>query len=118
MISLRATSPDEAALGYWLGQPYWGNGLATEAAQAMIDAAFLFSEVRALTGAVRVINPASRRVLERCGFQPTGTDFLSLPAWNGANPVDTYRLPRPLWSSLKGWRAPVPQFRELAASNA
>lgn len=112
MIGLRLTGPGEASLGYWLGQAYWGRGYATEAAHGLVDLAFMFTQLRQLTAAVRVINPASRRVLERCGFQPTGSDFLSLPAWNGAVPVETYRLTRSLWSSLKGWRTPVTQTRE------
>ncbi len=108
MIGLRLTEPGEASMGYWLGQPYWQQGYATEAAQGLVDVAFLFTRLERLVASVRVINPASRRVLERCGFQPTGSDFLSLPAWNGAVPVETYRLTRNLWQSLKGWRAPVP----------
>src|SRR5690242_15838575 len=28
---------EEPALGYWLGQPYWGNGYASEAVAAVID---------------------------------------------------------------------------------
>ena len=31
---------EEPALGYWLGQPYWGNGYAREAAAAVIDYGF------------------------------------------------------------------------------
>ncbi len=112
MIGLRLTEPGEASMGYWLGQSFWGKGYATEAAQGLVDLAFMFTTLRQLAAAVRVINPASRRVLERCGFQPTGSDFLALPAWNGAVPVETYRLTRSLWSSLKGWRTPVPQARE------
>ncbi len=34
------SGPDALMLGYWLGRPHWGDGLATEAAQAMIDAGF------------------------------------------------------------------------------
>jgi RimJ/RimL family protein N-acetyltransferase len=112
MIGLRITQPDEASMGYWLGQRFWGRGYATEAAQALVDLGFMFTGLQQQVAAVRVINPASRRVLERCGFQPTGSDFLSLPAWNGAVPVETYRLTRSLWSSLKGWRTPVPQVRD------
>ncbi|MCA1951854.1 MAG: GNAT family N-acetyltransferase [Hyphomicrobiales bacterium] len=118
MVGLRATGPDEAALGYWLGRPHWGQGRATEAAQALIDAAFLYSPVKALAASVRVINPASRRVLERCGFQLVGSDMLDLPAWGGRVPVESYRLPRALWQSLKGWRAPLPVRRELAEEGA
>jgi RimJ/RimL family protein N-acetyltransferase len=108
MIGLRLTEAGEASIGYWIGKSHWGAGHATEAAQGLVDMAYLFTALERLVASVRVINPASRRVLERCGFQPTGSDFLSLPAWNGAVPVETYRLTRNLWQSLKGWRMPVP----------
>lgn len=118
MIGLRALEGGEASLGYWLGLAFWGKGYATEAAQALADAAFLYSSTGALRAGVRVINPASRRVLERCGFQHCGSDMLDLPAWGGAVPVDTYRLTRALWQSLKGWRAPLPVRRGVVAGLA
>jgi RimJ/RimL family protein N-acetyltransferase len=58
-------------LGYWLGEPFWGQGFATEAAAALLDAA-VYSFGRALfTSAHFLDNPASCRVLTKLGFQPT-----------------------------------------------
>lgn len=113
-IGLRLRPDGEVALGYWLGVPYWGRGYVTEAAQAMVDAAFLYSDVRELIASVRVTNPGSRKVLEHCGFQYEGSGMLSRPAWGDVVPGDNYRLTRSLWASLKGWRAPVPHGREMA----
>ena len=31
-------------LGYWIGEPHWGNGYATEAVQALIDLVFTASD--------------------------------------------------------------------------
>jgi RimJ/RimL family protein N-acetyltransferase len=52
---------------------------------------------------VRVTNPASRRVLEKCGFQWTAAGLLRIRALNSSAPIDRFRLDRRLWSSLKSW---------------
>lgn len=101
-------------LGYWLGVPHWGKGYMTEAAQALIDALFLYTEEASVSASIRVMNAGSRKVLEHCGFQYEGGGMCIRPAWGDSTPSDTYRLTRSLWSSLKGWRAPVPYARELA----
>jgi RimJ/RimL family protein N-acetyltransferase len=110
--------PGELSLGYLLARPLWGQGLMTEAVQALIDATYLYSEAGGIVASVRVTNPASRRVLERCGFQYAGSGMASRPAWGDSVSVDHYRLSRRLWASLKGWRAPLPterpEFRESA----
>src|SRR5499433_525154 len=56
-------------IGYWLGVPFWGRGYATEAARAVIDYTFAKLGYEELSSGARVSNPASRRVLEKCGFQ-------------------------------------------------
>ena len=63
---------DAPELGYWLGVPYWNQGYATEALHALIDYAFTDLAHETLQAGARVTNPASRRVLEKCGFQWTG----------------------------------------------
>lgn len=91
-------------LGYWIGEPYWRQGLATEAAHALVDLAFRKTDVNALHAACRVINPASRRVIHKCGFQYAGQGMLtSIVA--GKVPVERYRLDRRTWVSLRTWRA-------------
>ncbi len=90
-------------IGYWLGAKHWGKGYATEAARAVIDHAFTEFECEALQSAARVTNPASRRVLEKCGFQWTGAGLLRIRALSSSAPIDRFRLDRRLWSSLKSW---------------
>jgi len=90
-------------IGYWLGAKYWGKGYATEAARALIDHAFTDLDCEALQAAARVTNPASRRVLEKCGFQWTGAGLLRVRALNSSAPVDRFRLDRGLWASIKSW---------------
>lgn len=96
----------EPAFGYWLGAAFWGRGLATEAAQGLIDAVFGISTFRGLSASVHPANPASRRVLEKCGFVFSGSGMIEAPARGGSMPVDFCRLDRSTWLSLKGWREP------------
>jgi RimJ/RimL family protein N-acetyltransferase len=90
-------------LGYWLGVPFWGRGFATEAARAVIDYAFEHLGHEALQAGARVSNPASRRVLEKCGFQWTGVGLYRIRAMNSSVPCDRFRLDRGIWASLKSW---------------
>jgi RimJ/RimL family protein N-acetyltransferase len=92
-------------IGYWLGVPFWGHGYATEAVRAMIDHAFSDLDYEALQAGARVTNPASRRVLEKCGFQWTGVGLTRIRALASSAPVDRFRLDRGIWSSLKSWGA-------------
>jgi RimJ/RimL family protein N-acetyltransferase len=82
-------------LGYWLGLQYWGHGYAAEAARALIDYGFTDR------GHARITNPASRRVLEKCGFHWTGVGLCHICALASSVPVDRFRLERGIWASLK-----------------
>ncbi|MER9304707.1 GNAT family N-acetyltransferase [Mesorhizobium sp. M0293] len=89
-------------LGYWIGEPYWKKGYATEAAHALVDLAFQRTSIQVLHASTRVINPASRRVIHKCGFQYAGQGMLnSIVA--GQVPVERYRLDRKTWTSLRNW---------------
>jgi len=90
-------------LGYWLGVPYWGRGYGTEAARALIDHAFTTLGHEQLVSGARVSNPASRRVLEKCGFQWTGVGLYRVRSIASSAPIDRFRLDRGLWASLKNW---------------
>jgi RimJ/RimL family protein N-acetyltransferase len=92
---------DGPEVGCWLGATHWGNGYATEAVRALIDHAFGDLKYEVLQSGARVTNPASRRVLEKCGFQWTGVRLCRIRAINSAAPVDRFRLDRGLWASLK-----------------
>ena len=95
--------PNAHELGYWLGVPYWGQGFATEALHAVIDFAFSEFEHSALHAGARVTNPASRRVLEKCGFQWTGVGLYRINAIKSSAPIDRFRLERGIWQAIKGW---------------
>jgi RimJ/RimL family protein N-acetyltransferase len=114
VVSISANRDGMPELGYWLGTPYWDKGFATEAARSLIDAFFAYTGGTELTAWTRVINPASRRVLEKCGFTTVGSGLQAFPARGGVLPVDHFRLDRRKWESLKAWSASdyVPHPRE------
>ncbi|MCV3766173.1 GNAT family N-acetyltransferase [Rhizobium sp. TRM95796] len=90
-------------IGYWLGEPYWNRGLATEAAQTLIDHGFHTFGADYIDGRCRVMNTASRRVLQKCGFQFQGTGMASSLALGGRVAVEWFRLDRKTWDSLRHW---------------
>jgi len=63
---------ESGELGYYIGRPYWGQGWATEAAQAIVDMGFETAGYAKLTSRYHADNPASGRVLAKLGFKPVG----------------------------------------------
>ncbi|MYD66216.1 MAG: GNAT family N-acetyltransferase [Chloroflexi bacterium] len=57
-----------AEVGYWLGEPFWGRGIATAALQAVTEYAFAHHDLVRIDAAVFEWNPASARVLEKAGY--------------------------------------------------
>jgi len=90
-------------IGYWLGEPFWGHGYATEAVHSLVDHAFTYHDIDELQGACRVTNPASRRVLIKSGFQYRDQSMIRSVAAGGSVPIERYTLERAVWKSIKGW---------------
>lgn len=70
--SLRRSAGGPYERGYWLGEPVWGKGFATEAARGAVRYAFEELGAEKLTSGHFRDNPASGRVLGKCGFRYTG----------------------------------------------
>ena len=62
---------DRIELGYWIARKWWGRGIATEAARAVLGVAKALGFERIHAGHF-VDNPASGKVLRKAGFKPTG----------------------------------------------
>ena len=71
-------------LGYWIGEPWWGKGIATEAARRLTK--FAFEDLRAdrLLARHHVDNTASGRVLRKCGFRHANDGY----SWSAAHGKD------------------------------
>ena len=54
--------------GYWLAEPYWGQGLITEASQTFVDDLFASGRTKRVQAGVFAENGASIRVLEKAGL--------------------------------------------------
>ena len=62
-----------AEIGYGISEQYRNNGYAAEAVKAVSEWALEQPEVNALESETDPENVASQKVLEKCGFVPTGT---------------------------------------------
>jgi RimJ/RimL family protein N-acetyltransferase len=70
-VQMRCDGASVAAdpvLGYWLGEPYRGQGLMQEAIAALLDMAFVLSDAQAIEAPAARTDPAARKLLSRCGF--------------------------------------------------
>jgi len=61
----------EPLIGYWIAKPYWNKGICTEALELMIEHIRCMTDIKSLISGHFVDNPASGRVMEKCGFIPT-----------------------------------------------
>ena len=61
-----------AHIGYWLGEPFWGRGVMTAVVRAVTDYALTQRGLLRLEAPVFAWNPASMRVLEKCGYAREG----------------------------------------------
>jgi [ribosomal protein S5]-alanine N-acetyltransferase len=59
-------------VGYYIARPFWGQGFATEAAQAIVRMGFDVCRYVKLTSGYHADNLASGRVLKKLGFEPCG----------------------------------------------
>lgn len=64
------TGQTPCEIGYWIGEPHWRKGYASEAAAALAEAALRVTPV--LHARARAENLASRAVLEKSGFEAIG----------------------------------------------
>ena len=60
---------DECELGYWLGRPFWGQGIMPEAAEEMLRHAFEDLGMQKVWCGYYDGNLKSKRVQEKCGFR-------------------------------------------------
>ena len=98
-VGLELHGRDRLTLGYALAPEFWGNGYASEAVVAIVEAAFSLTQAIAINASVRVENPASRRVLEKTRFRFVGTGREGAPARGGLVECDRFALGRADWAA-------------------
>jgi 8-oxo-dGTP diphosphatase len=65
-------APRTGNLGYWVGQRFWGHGVAREAADRVVRWALANLPIDRVEAHVAIDNPASAAVLRHLGFRETG----------------------------------------------
>jgi ribosomal-protein-alanine N-acetyltransferase len=83
-----------ASLGYFIAQPYWRRGLASEAVKAFIDVAFERLGLARVVADVEKGNAASERILEKFGFQFASQEYIP----HSGRTIHFYELPRGAWA--------------------
>ena len=94
-ISITEIHANKGNLGYWIGQPYWGNGDCTEATTAILDYAFNDLKLDLVYARHLPENPASGKVMTNNGF--TYINQIAV----GERLLKHYELPKALWLQLK-----------------
>jgi RimJ/RimL family protein N-acetyltransferase len=90
-FSFREGEPPE--LGYWLGEPHWGQGFMTEAARALIDVAQATHQYDTIVAHALPDNEASLHVLQKLGFHRIGKPRSK----KAASAIARLELRRPRW---------------------
>lgn len=82
----------EPLVGYWVGKPYWNRGICTEALQLMLEYIRKHTDIQSLISSHFIDNPASGRVMEKCGFVPTGETCVDEAFAGSDRPMRVLRL--------------------------
>jgi [ribosomal protein S5]-alanine N-acetyltransferase len=86
---------DRAELGYWIGTPWWSRGYATEAAKAIIGYGFEDLGLHRIEAEHFSRNPASGRVMLKCGMRSEGRQLQAVKKWGAYEDIERYGLIRP-----------------------
>ena len=87
--------PDEPTVGYWGGKPYWNRGICSEALRLLLEHICSTTTIPSLISGHYVDNPASGRVMEKCGFKEMGETCCSPRLVGGADrPIRVLRWER------------------------
>jgi len=85
-----------AEIGYWLGEPFWNQGIATEAVRLMVEYCYYYFDIIRIYAEVFETNKASMRVLEKNGFYLEGVRRKAV--YKNAVLMDDY-----IWVKLRPW---------------
>jgi len=93
---------NDCEVGYWIARPYWNMGICTEALELMLEYCFEVRKFDVVWADHFVGNPASGRVMTKCGFEDTGrTNYCSELLGGDKEQVRIYYLTRDKWKKMK-----------------
>jgi len=88
VIPLEDVGRRSAEIGYFVGEPFWGRGIATDAVRGISAYAFdTFPDLARIHAFVYEWNPASMRVLEKAGYEREGV--LRKSVWKDGELIDS-----------------------------
>jgi RimJ/RimL family protein N-acetyltransferase len=90
----RANTP-KGNRGFWLAEPYWNQGLMTEAIASVNDFAFRTLGIESFYVCNAASNAASRRVKQKTGAEFVG--YIELPHHNGQSRAEQWKVSREKW---------------------
>ena len=83
----------EPLVGYWIAKPYWNQGICTEALKMVVRHVCKSTSISSLISGHFVDNPASGRVMEKCGFVATEETYFDETQYQGeGKPIKVLRL--------------------------
>lgn len=93
VVSLEIDKCNEhAELGYWIGEPYWGNHYATEAVAAMIDFGFNTLKLNRICARCMKENIASAKILQKAGMKYEGCLRQHFKKWGEFKDIELYGI--------------------------
>ncbi|MEM7243953.1 MAG: GNAT family N-acetyltransferase [Acidobacteriota bacterium] len=95
------SGPNAAELGYWIGPRHWGQGLTGAAVPVVLRHAFETLALERVNARTLVGNQASRRILDRNGFQHVETRLKDTPTRDGPRDTSYHVLEQSGWLALR-----------------
>ena len=92
----------EAEVGYWIGKPYWGQGLIPEAVEALLARCFNNLTLDAVWCGYYEGNNKSKRVCEKCGFRFHHTNHGILSPLGDTRTEHFHRMTREDYVAMHG----------------
>jgi [ribosomal protein S5]-alanine N-acetyltransferase len=86
-----------AELGYWVGKPYWGQGVATETARELLRYGFEKLHLNRIFAFHITRNPASGRVMQKTGMLYEGRLRQHVRKWGKFEDLEVYGILRSDW---------------------
>lgn len=93
------TENNSAELGYWIGQPYWGQGYCTEAGKAVLRYGFEALQLHRIHSLHFATNPASGRVMQKIGMRYEGCRRQDVLKWGTYEDTELYGILKSDWQA-------------------
>ena len=97
VVSLMGSAPASREFGFWLGRPFWGQGIMSEATRAVLDWGFRDAGIARVDSGAYLDNPGSRRIHALLGFAETGRGLQYSKARGGETDHVDFTLTREDW---------------------